>query len=569
MLRRLKERDPEAGFTLVELSVALGVLFLALLAMAQTAVVGFRDTGFARQRQTANQIANQLIEEVRGLAYEHVTKGLADEDLAGDPTNIKLCGLEYYFKVCPPDPAAEVIVHTQGLLATPVTPLVPHQGTYGPPDYPSDFDWSVYVTEAKNVPEAGAFRVWAIVTWANPQNPGASNSVETQTLIFSPTGCQDTTTHPFGAPCQAYHQGTAAINGGGSQTVGTAQGVTFDAFMVDMLTLNSTVQEEQVVRVDGSSALPGGRRIVAGVENTVGRVTGTSQADTDPSTPAGPYDDVSLGPQGSESSAVTGTSTTITVASGGGDTGATTAATAANATNPCTVQSDGRACSYAVGRHQGALTHTVRIPEDGGTATLVSVGNNSTPSLAYARRQIPVAGTDGLVRARVERIVPEVRLGGLPDRASAPAGWAGYWARLVNYTATVQVEAGVNTNAPTLVLTGTLEYWNGSGYTSVTVTPGGAVVTPAAVSVPVTGPNFGSGSADLSGTIEIKSSSTSQTVGTPNTTRASAEAIAGPPLFAEVSYEIRRGANTVVDLDLFVNLGRAVARTSYEPAPTP
>ena len=565
MLRRLRERDPEAGFTLIELSVALGVLFVAMLAMAQTALVGFRDTGFARQRQTANQMANQLLEEIRGLAYEHVTKGLASSDLAGDP-NIVDCSGAFYFKVCPPDPAAEPIVHTPGLAN--VTPLVPHQGTYGPPDYPSDFDWSVYVMAAQDAPEAGAFRVWAIVTWANPQIAAARNSVETQTLMFSPTGCLDTTTHPFGAPCQAYHQGTASIHGGGSQTTGTAESVAFDAFLVDMLSLTSTVQEEQIVRVDGSAALPGGRRVVSGVEDAAGRLTDTTQADTDPSTPAGPYDTVSLGPQSGGTLDVTGSSTSLAVTSGGGDTGATTTATAANASNPCTVQSDDRACSYAVGRHLGALTHTVRIPEDGGTATLFRVDTNSTPSVAYARRQEPVAGTDGLVRARVERVVPEVRLGGLPDRASAPAGWAGYWARLVNYTATIQSEAGVNSAAPTIALTGTLEYWNGTGYTSVAVTPGGTVVAPAAVNVPITGPDFGSGGASLSGTLEVKPSTISESVGTPNTTRSDAEAIAGAPMFAEMRYTIERGANTVVDLTVLVNLGRAVARTSYQPAPT-
>ena len=565
MLRRLRERDPEAGFTLVEISVALGVLFVAMLAMAQTAMVGFRDTAFARQRQTANQMANQLLEEIRGLAYEHVTKGLASEDLAGDP-NIVDCSGAPYFKVCPPDAAAEPIVHTPGLAT--VTPLVPHQGTYGPPDYPSDFDWNVYVTQAQDAPEAGAFRVLAIVTWANPQNPGARNEVETQTLMFSPTGCLDTTTHPFGAPCQAYHQGTASIHGGGSQTTGTAEGVTFDAFLVDMLSLTSTAQEEQIVRVDGSASLPGGRRIVSGVEDVVGRFSGTTQADTDPSTPAGPYDTESLGPQSGGSLDVSASSTTIAVAAGGGDTGASTTATAANASNPCTVQSDDRACSYAVGRHLGALSHTVRIPEDGGTGTLFSVSTNSTPSVAYTRRLIPVAGTDGLVRARVERVVPEIRLGGLPDRASAPAGWAGYWARLVNYTATIESEAGVNSNAPTISLAGTLEYWDGTGYTSVAVTPAGAVVTPATVTVPITGPTFGNGGASLSGSVEIKPSTTSQAVGTPNTTRTDAEAIAGAPMFAEMRYTIERGANTVVDVTVLVNLGRAVARTSYQPAPT-
>ena len=47
-------RRAEGGFSLMETVVALGVLFIALLALARTAAVGFTDIAFSRQRTQAN-----------------------------------------------------------------------------------------------------------------------------------------------------------------------------------------------------------------------------------------------------------------------------------------------------------------------------------------------------------------------------------------------------------------------------------------------------------------------------------------------------------------------------------
>jgi len=566
LIRRLRERNPEEGFTLVEVAVALGIFFISLMALAQAAIVGFRDVAFARQRQTGNQIANQILEEVRGLAYEHVTKGLAAEDLAGDP-NIIDCGGVPYFKVCPPDPAAEPIVHTPGL--APVTPLVPHRGSVGAAEgYTSTYDWSVYVMQALDAPEAGAYRVWSIVEWNRAANQGARNSVETQTLIFAPSGCLDLATHPFGAPCQAYHAAVASIGGGGATVTGPVEQVAYDSFAVDLVNQGSTVQTEQVPRVDGSSLLPGGRRVVGGLTSSIGRTLGTSQADGDPATPAGDHDATSLLPQGGGFLSASSTGSELRAIIGGSDTGSTVSTTAASASNPCTTQNDGLPCGYNAGKHVGAMSLTLKIPEDGGIGTLVSVGAG-TESTTYTRRAVPVAGTDGLARSIVTRAIPEVRVGGLPAKASPPPGWAEYWFRLINYTATLQAEAGENTVAPTASVSGTLEYWNGSGYSSVAVNNTTKTVTPAPLDLSISGTGFGSGRVLISGEVTVRGTTISQETGDPATTRSEARAVANAPVFSTMSYVIRRGGNTIADLLVAVDLGRAYAQANYQPAPTP
>src|SRR5213076_2340167 len=57
---------------------------------------------------------------------------------------------------------------------------------------------------------------------------------------------------------------------------------------------------------------------------------------------------------------------------------------------------------------------------------------------------------------------------GLPSGLAsgvAPSGWNGYLVQLTGYSDRVSAEAGVGSAAPTSSTTGTLSFWNGTGYT--------------------------------------------------------------------------------------------------------
>src|SRR2546423_14287829 len=117
---RSRARDEEDGFALLEIVVAMGIIFVALTLLIYTAMVGFKDAGLARQRQVATAIADKLVEETRGLPWTTIQHGLSDSDLSGD-SNIVQCGSAYDFQTC----AGEPIVHTPGLPNA--TPLAPHR----------------------------------------------------------------------------------------------------------------------------------------------------------------------------------------------------------------------------------------------------------------------------------------------------------------------------------------------------------------------------------------------------------------------------------------------------------
>lgn len=78
---RARLHTDERGFTLLETIIAITIIFSALLALAYTATIGFTYESLARQKQTATGIADQIMEQARGLAWDRITAGHLSTDL--------------------------------------------------------------------------------------------------------------------------------------------------------------------------------------------------------------------------------------------------------------------------------------------------------------------------------------------------------------------------------------------------------------------------------------------------------------------------------------------------------
>src|SRR5213594_753985 len=139
----------EEGFTIIETMVALGVILASVVALAYVTTAGFNSIGYSRQRQAASGLANQAMEQVRGLPFDTLKKGLNNPDLAAmTDTNITKVGTEYFY-------AGEQI--PRGDNAS-VTPLVPH--TQSLRDATATvFKVSTYVTYYQNKLTSNTFRV--------------------------------------------------------------------------------------------------------------------------------------------------------------------------------------------------------------------------------------------------------------------------------------------------------------------------------------------------------------------------------------------------------------------------
>jgi hypothetical protein len=498
---------------------------------------------------------------------------MSPTDLSGDANIVTCSGVRYFRTTCPAPATAERIV-TTGTTALPTaTPLVPHRGTTGPPDYPTTYSWGVYVTEAKDVPTKGAYRLTAIVNWSAGSRAGAKRSVEAQTLIYSPEGCADTSTHPFAAPCQPFLSGTATVGGGGWDTTGAVSGITFGVGG-SLLSQSADLRVEQVGRVEGNVTLPEVSTTVSSTETVVGDGA-ASASDNDPSTSTGEYERQTAGPQAPGSLSLASSNESLTASLGGGAQIETISTTGAGGAFACNLQIDGKPCGFASGAQDGSLSgnptlsmlHTA-FQSTAGTATLLSVGRTSTPTTTYVRRLGPTGLDPGLVREQIVWSLPEIRIGGIPSGINAPNNWQGYWVRLRDFTATATAEAGSGTAEPTVTITGgTVDAWAGGGYDSFSV----AANSVDGATIPINSMNQSQTvggtqrRVDISGTVGIAPSIETSTVLT-GTTRTEAQATIGSPLNVDLNYIITIGSTQRLNVNLSFTAGTGTATVQYVPA---
>jgi type II secretory pathway pseudopilin PulG len=596
-LRARVHRD-ERGFTMLETVIAIGIITSALVSLAYTATGGFRYVAFARERQAADQIANQTMETVRGLAYIKIKQGLKTETLATDPY-VESCSGTYRLHLpgtasC----AGEKVVTTSGLAT--VAPLVPNTGTIGRSQgYPVDYTWRVYVSNncpavAGSCTATTPYRVTVLVTWDSPNVTGPAESVQIQSYFWSPVGCVSSNTHPFAAPCQQFFYGQALMPAGSISATGTVAGTTFSEASLLLTNAESSVQQEQVSQVQGkvtpsaTTLVDGG--VCSGETCSAGATSSrTTAADADPSGATPSYSSASL--TGATSAYCTPelacvSPTRVSVTNTALDSGASQAAVAASAaTYPCppnppqaSSETDSLPCGGS------------RVLQ-GGTLSMVATLDGLTPALGattIASVQAPGAGKDSwtftdretvtgqdTIENTVDRQIGRVDIGGLPANVPAPVGWDGAFIVLTGYHDRVQAIGGTNAAAPTATISaGTLKYWNGLSYTTINLTSGSNYSLPSydQIVLATVGLHLVSVRMRLATGSQLKMASVPTTASTPSgagsITRTSVQSTIGSPVSGTLLYTVSVDGNTVVNLSLAVDLGTITAKTTYQPAPT-
>jgi type II secretory pathway pseudopilin PulG len=577
----------EGGFTLVELMVAVGVMLVALLAMFYTTTIGFTDIALSRQRQSANGLANQAIEEIRALPFDTLTKGLASWDVSGD-SRIVACGALKCF-------GGERIPTSGYPVGTNIVPLVPHTRTLtvGPTTYTV----AVYVTYYQNDVNTNTFRLTSIVNWPSTVRQGASTEVQTQTIAFSPEGCLSTDTHPFAAPCQPFLYATAAADEGAIEISGPIEGLDLERSTLQLTGQTSTMQVEQIWATQGTAKTTGvGMKRFSSSEQTVGRTQVASGADNDPSQAESDFQTKGAPPPSQSGGSLSRDSgqNRMTVTVGGGSTAQTTSTTSASITpsHPCAdpdalVQNDSLPCGNSNAWQAGAMSATVELDHGSaefGTLSLALLAAAPTPTVAFTNRAILPEGTtcagavgDGCVHAEVRRSLGELTLATLPtglDPLSLPAGWGGYLVRLTGFSDAVVAEGGWGTAPPSVAATGTISYWNGAGYSSLAVTVGDDVAL-AVAPVHVEDVDDDDGdpiTVDITATLSTGGTSTTSVADTCDpacpTTLVSAAATSNSPILGTIEYVVTQDEETIADLVVQVNLGPIIAKATYQSAPS-
>lgn len=588
----------ERGFSLLETIFAVTVMFSALVALAYTASLGFGYQSLARHRQAATGIANEVMEGVRGLAYEHVTNGLLSTDLTGD-SNIVDCTGTMRFISCTPDAAipgsGEKIVSGPGLTTT--VPLVPHRSSTTPNTNPVldgiTYTWSTYVTRNDAVSNA-PYRVTVLVSWTGGAVNAPNKFVRVQSLFWSPIGCRNTTTHPFAAPCQPFLFGTAAVPQANVTVSGSVSGLSFTTGQLFAPGVSSSAQQEQIEQVQGTWQAPEATITDGAGTRSAGGTTQSTNADSDPGSSTTTYSRMRCPTEvtcasGTVSSSGLGNSISFTAP--GSTTAESDSTSDALSPNVCppptdTAESDGLACGGGRVLQGGALSTSVSVELDDDTdlvGTVVGVQAPTSASKVFVNRTAfantagctPSATSDGCVALTANRFVGTVNVGGLPSGLTAPMGWTGanpyhgYFLSLVGYQDSLTGAAGKDiTSLPTGSMSGTVFYYNGSGYSSISVLDpalngfSSSYTTTQSVDGKTVEVTF---STDTTG-MSTGSTSLSPTVMPSPPTLTDVDAQTTPPNIT-VRYTIKVNSVTVTDLTVVVKLGALETRGIYAPAP--
>jgi type II secretory pathway pseudopilin PulG len=431
IIRRTRARaHEERGFTILEMVIAMTVVFASLTALMYTATSGFRYIGLARERQAATGAATRLMEQIHALSVATITTGMETSDLAGDakiktPTD---CGDgAYHFETC----TGEDIVHTAGAPA--VVPLVPHTGTLTAPEYPTAYTWATYVTNSD--PTNDPYRLTVIVSWSDGAVGGAAKFIQVQSLWTSPKGCSASPIiHPFAGPCQPYFSGSASIPQGSVAITGTINGtsVTGAAPTLYGPQAETRISSEQVSQVQASTGQSG----FSSSGTTVGLATLAIAADGNPETSTSAYapetgsPPAALSPTYGSAISVTASPVSMSLSGGSsGDSGSATTADAATSTTKCpsesspwpSSQSDSFPCGWARAVRGTTVSATVNTTKLLGTTTafagqltVAQLGGTATLD-SWADREIP-AGTTGTLMMTGRRTVGTIELLGIPAK---------------------------------------------------------------------------------------------------------------------------------------------------------
>jgi type II secretory pathway pseudopilin PulG len=567
-------RARDDGFGLLEVMVASGIILVALVSLAYLATSGFQSIAVARQRHAATALLDRTMEQIRALPYDTVKLGLRTSDLAGDPAVSGAGTAASPYRLIATN---ERIPNGQNGL---VTPLVPNTTTTSVDS--RTYAVKAYITYFNDDATSGAFRVTVTATWSTALGNPGTRTISDQTIIYSPSGCLSTATHPFSAPCQAFSYASAATHAGEISSSTTSFGATLTRASLDLGSTNSSMQIEQTSTVQGEGTTPGLTIQAGGVTSSVHHAQAATQSDNDPASPgAVPYQTATAASLPADVLTTNIGGNLLTLSAGASAQASSTSTVSASATNACanhagTAQTDFQPCGRATARQMATLSSTIGLNSLGiglGLATVAEVQVAPAASLSHTNRDLVASsyctGTsgEGCVHAHATRTIGRVRLGGLPAGVTPPLFWDGYLIQLDGYSDTATAEAGINAGAPTVATTGTIRYWNGAGYTSIPVPTG-------SVTIPIGSVNIGIGllgtAVKLEANLTSGGRSSSSTSGTCAglACRTSGEAQVRSPLIGTVTLRVDILGTQILKLDTKVDLGSTVAEAKYSDAPT-
>ncbi len=586
--KALPRQGEESGFTLIELIVAMMVIGGVLLGLAVVQTSAMVTTAQSRQREQGTAIANQVMEQLRALPWNSLSKGLHSSYAAsGADANVTSGRLH---------PAVEPGIDELLIISTDQgTDRAPLSGAGGSnvttsrsPAAPGIvFTSRSYVTRAATGDEALGLTV--ITTWRANQTKD-TKFVVLRSRAYSPKGgCGDASNRPFLGACQAVLSASGGANGpvvtitaafggdAGDPAVDATTPIlpgsdTTIALMrlgqggTSMTSQQATTVESRVLHAGGSLSAAGS---TTAASSTGGVVLNNAASNDVGSDGAAPRDPADVTGSGSAASLTFGSPLlAMTVQPGSGASGNARASTVASCLAGITA---GQACGTS--QLSGSASSKVNLRVLATSYALVSIANPGTTS-AFAGRFTSAPGAAavgctaltgaGCAAGGVSRTLGDVQLGGGPW-----PGVTGGLVKITSYADATRVERGASQPAATDVTSrsGAISYWTGSGYSlplNLTATTNTTITVPQVETTTATGYTI---RANARITVEPASRQISATDPTGCTGSGCAISTQSGLVSVAVQYRIRTPLNEIVSFTVSATLGGSTAQAAYKVAP--
>jgi prepilin-type N-terminal cleavage/methylation domain-containing protein len=591
---RRQAHATDDGFTLIELVVALSIVFAVVASMIFLFVGSLKTVTQAKQRQTATALATQTLERLRALPYDVIKTGVnkSTASFAADPNIADKATTPRLF---PGMGSINEILVVSSAQAT--APLSDHR-TVNVVEGVS-YTVGVYVTQAATTQPS--FNLTALVTYSSAVSQGTKTILQ-RTTAFSPSGCLSTSTHPFAGPCQASFSARAGVTSAGitlanplDPTAGMF-GLGATSAGLELAELATSADIEQTTTITAGAKTTTATKTDSGVTSTSGGKSALTAADSDPSSSAAAATDSKTAPaQTSGVQSVSGSGGLLTVTPTTGDTGNADSQVVAGAagcvaTTGVAVAS-GQPCASGAVQPQGTTGQIqLDIFGDNGAAgrdlpafTLASVAAAPSATRAMAGRftttnaaACTAAAPPNCAHASVTRSVGTTTVGAVPPRSggldTGPAAYTGSFS-VTGLAESARAESGTGYRAATLTRTaGTLSYWNGVGYTSVTMSGVAADATYDPPAATFTYRQFSHIGVVMTvdSIIRVSAPRLTSVPATPGACTPDActqRATSGSTVSADTTYVISIDGSETVRFVIRTDLGALNAQTSFRAAP--
>jgi type II secretory pathway pseudopilin PulG len=550
--RRRLLRSDEAGFSILESTIALALVFAVLVGLLGAFTAGARGVVTGRQRSAALALANEVLEGARGRDYGDVGHDFdSDPSLATDPLITGAAPNYLFTGVTPAEPLAASAVDagaTGGTVDNPLWPFSPHKFTSKREQ--TTFTTLVYVTVVTPASGDSYKRITTKVSWSPAQYATAARSVTLSTFLFH-----------AGTPPDPKLLGTGESDAGSFAVTGTLAGINLSQLSLVFPYVSGGIDSGFVRSAKGLARsstselqLLSGTMSGCSLLGLLGSCDGVKAvADADNDSGTAPPDTDQQGPY-SAASGTLGDAPVLSAALGSGTALAQASARSCWSCQPggsLPVGDDDR-LPYFYGTASGPATVAVDFLATGVQGRLLSVGSGCAANCATVTVDRDDSGANQRVSSTVAVAWPAVDL--LPLLVG-PAGYSGM-VKVGALSASATANAGPGAAAPSVTGSAVnVRYWNGLSYTTVPVTPGVASST----TIPSVTFFAGGGFVTVSGSITSTKGVTSQTSAGGAITEASAGLTNW--LFVDLNVDITGGTS----LKLHFDYGRLAAHAVYEP----